>query len=204
MKLEGLPNHFVYSPATIEFMTVVAETCLFLEKSMELSRKEFVEKGVNILSLLYLKTSMLEIPERSYDDETERFVTEEDYNYIKSQIEVLLGDKDTYLETFHPDMAFSDTPIAAFISENMADIYQELKDLAANYQLGETEIMNDAIATCLEAFGEHWGQKLLNALRAIHNIKYSNQDEDSEDESTHYHKDIDRNDYIDFLRDDDF
>ena len=204
MKLEGLPNHFVYSPATIEFMTVVAETCLFLEKSMELSRKEFVEKGVNILSLLYLKTSMLEIPERSYDDETERFVTEEDYNYIKSQIEVLLGDKDTYLETFHPDMAFSDTPIAAFISENIADIYQELKDLAANYQLGETEIMNDAIATCLEAFGEHWGQKLLNALRAIHNIKYSNQDEDSEDESTHYHKDIDRNDYIDFLRDDDF
>jgi len=204
MKLEGLPNHFVYSPATIEFMTVVAETCLFLEKSMELSRKEFVEKGVNILSLLYLKTSMLEIPERSYDDETERFVTEEDYNYIKSQIEVLLGDKDTYLETFHPDMAFSDTPIAAFISENMADIYQELKDLAANYQLGETEIMNDAIATCLEAFGEHWGQKLLNALRAMHNIKYSNQDEDSEDESAPYHKDIDRNDYIDFLRDDDF
>jgi hypothetical protein len=204
MKLEGLPDHFVYSPATIEFMTVVVETCLFLEKSIELSRKEFVEKGVNILSLLYLKTSMLEIPERSYDDETERFVTEEDYNYIKSQIEVLLGDKDTYLETFHPDMAFSDTPIAAFISENIADIYQELKDLAANYQLGETEIMNDAIATCLEAFGEHWGQKLLNALRAIHNIKYSNQGEDSEDESTHYHKDIDRNDYIDFLRDDDF
>ncbi|OJV31916.1 MAG: DUF5063 domain-containing protein [Bacteroidales bacterium 36-12] len=204
MKLEGLPDHFVYSPATIEFMTVVAETCLFLEKSIELSRKEFVEKGVNILSLLYLKTSILEIPERSYDDETERFVTEDDYNYIKSQIEVLLGDKDTYLETFHPDMVFSDTPIAAFISENMADIYQELKDLAANYQLGETEIMNDAIATCLEAFGEHWGQKLLNALRAIHNIKYSNQDEDSEDESTHYHKDIDRNDYIDFLRDDDF
>lgn len=173
MKSEEYPDHFVYSPKAIEFVTVAVETCLFFEKSMEFERDEFVDKCINILALLYFRTSILEIPERSYEDDLERFVSEEDYNYIKNLVESLLGEKDWYLDTFHPDMDYSDTPIAAFVSENIADIYQELKDLAANYQLGEVEIMNDAVAICLESFGEHWGQKLLNALRALHSIKYS-------------------------------
>ena len=203
MKIEHLPDHIVYSPPVIEFVTVTAETCLFLEHAVDLSREEFVNKSVKILALLYLKTSLLEIPSRVYDDETERFVTEEDYNDIKGQVEAILGEQDSYLETFHPDMALSDTPIAAFVSENLADVYQELKDFAANYQLADTDVMNDALVTCLEAFGEHWGQKTLNALRALHNIKYSGQIyEDEADKNSHAGK-LDRNNFVNFLREDD-
>lgn len=202
MKIENLPDHFVYSPPVIEFTTVVAETCLFLEHAVDLSREEFVNKSVKLLSLLYLKASVLEIPSRIYDDETERFVTEEDYNDIKSKVELLLGEQDSYLETFHPDMALSDTPIAAFVSENLADIYQEMKDFAANYRMADTDVMNDALASCLEAFGEHWGQKLLNALRALHNIKYADRSVEEDDIDFHSGK-MDRNEFIDFLRDTD-
>lgn len=203
MEIENLPDHIVYTPPVIEFVTVAAETCLFLERAVDLSRGTFVDKSVKILALLYLKTSMLEIPSRVYEDETERFVTEEDYNDIKEQVEALLGEQDSYLETFHPDMAMSDTPVAAFVSENLADVYQELKDFAANYQLADTDVMNDALVTCLEAFGEHWGQKALNALKALHSIKYSGQaDEDEEDADMASGK-IDRNGFVDFLRDDD-
>jgi hypothetical protein len=28
--------------------------------------------------------------------------------------------------------------------------------------------MNDALVSCLEAFEQHWGQKLLNVLRPLH------------------------------------
>ena len=66
------------------------------------------------------------------------------------------------------DMRYSDEPITAFISENIADIYQEIKDLACNYQTREESIMNDALVNCLEAFEQHWGQKLLNVLRPLH------------------------------------
>jgi len=100
-------------------------------------------------------------------------VTEEDYLYVREQVEQLLGADDSYLEVFHPDMSLSDTPIAAFVSENIADVYQELKDFAASYQLGEVDIMNDALVVCLEAFGQHWGQKLLNAMRALHALRFS-------------------------------
>jgi len=170
---EELPDHIVYSPAVIEFVTVAAETCLFLEHATDQTREDFILKSVKILPLLYLKASLLEIPEPVFDESPERFVTEEDYLYVKEQVEQLLGSDDSYLEVFHPDMALSDTPIAAFVSENLADIYQELKDFAANYQTVDTDIMNDALAACLQAFGEHWGQKTLNALRALHAIRYS-------------------------------
>ena len=172
MHIENLPNHYVYKTETIEFITVVAETCLFLERSAEMEKDEFVDKTLKILPLLYLKASLQPTTEYEGDGYVEQFVTEEDYNFVTEQIKNLLGEEDAFLEVFHPDIQYSDTPIAAFISENLADVYQECKDLAANYQIGETPIMNDAVLSCIENFKEHWGQKTLNALRALHHIKY--------------------------------
>jgi hypothetical protein len=202
MDTDQLPDHIVYSPAVIEFVTVTAETCLFLEHATEFTRTDFVQKIVKILPLLYLKASLLNIPEAVYDDIPERFVSEEDYQYIKEQVEQMLGADDSYLETFHPDMAISDTPIAAFVSENLADVYQELKDFAANYQLADIDTMNDALVTCLVAFGEHWGQKLLNALRALHAIRFSfDFGRDDEGYGPNEKKSIDRNTFLNFLHD---
>jgi hypothetical protein len=204
MDTDQLPDHIVYSVKVIEFVTVAAETCLFLEHAEEFSKTDFIQKSVKILPLLYLNASMLDIPEAVYDDIPERFVSEEDYQFVREQVEQLLGNDDSYLEVFHPDMALSDTPIAAFVSENMADIYQELKDFAANYQLGDIDIMNDALVACLDAFGEHWGQKLLNALRALHSVRFSDgfgMDND-ENEATD-RKSIDRNTFLTFQHEDD-
>lgn len=198
---EELPDHVVYSPPVIDFVTVVAETCLFLENASEGGRDEFIDKSVKILPLLYLKTSLLKVPEPVFGDGAERFVTEDDYLFVKEQMEQLLGADDTYLEVFHPDMALSDTPIAAFVSENMADIYQELKDFAANYQTADTDVMNDALVVCLEAFVEHWGQKLLNALRALHALRYSDSFGEEETEAPQGVK-LDRNAFLGFLHDD--
>lgn len=201
-----MENQFIYSKNVIEFVTVVAETCLFLENCRELSKEDFVVKAVKIFPLLYLKTTLIDKKEAENDDSAERFVTEEDYLYIKEQIEVLLGADDAFLDTFHPDMQYSDTPIAAFISENLADVYQELKDLAANYQIGEESIMESALAACLQTFEEHWGQKLLNALRALHAVRFSDRFGDDEEDSRFNIEDyrkLDRNSFLRFQTDDD-
>jgi len=204
MDTDQLPDHIVYSKKVIEFVTVAAETCLFLEHANEFTKTDFVQKSVKILPLLYLDASLLDIPDPVFEEIPERFVNEEDYQYVHELVEQLLGSDDSYLEVFHPDMALSDTPIAAFVSENMADIYQELKDFAANYQLGDIDIMNDALVACLEAFGEHWGQKLLNALRALHAVRFSEgfglEDSDNESAGT---SSLDRNSFLNFQHDDD-
>ena len=204
METDQLPDHIVYSKHVIEFVTIAAETCLFLEHAAEFTSTDFVQKSVKIMPLLYLNASLLEIPQPAFDDDIERFVNEEDYQFVREQVEQLLGNDDSYLEVFHPDMALSDTPIAAFVSENLADIYQELKDFAANYQLGDVDIMNNALVACLEAFGEHWGQKLLNALRALHALRFSDGfgAEEATEESTNRNK-IDRNSFLNFLQEED-
>ena len=81
-----------------------------------------------------------------------------------------MGADDTYLEVFVEDMRYSDEPITAFVSENISDIYQEVKDLACNYQTRDEAVMNDALVNCIEAFEQHWGQKLLNVLRPLHAV----------------------------------
>lgn len=181
---ENLSVHYVYSPEVIDFVTVAAQTCLFLERLEETDRRTFLEKTGKLLPLLYLKTRMLRLPEQELDGDVQRFVTEEDYNLVQCAVASLLGSDDAYLEVFVEDMRYSDEPVTASIAENIADIYQELKDLAANFQTENEAVMNDALLSCLEAFREHWGQKVLNALRALHVLWLENPDGDDAAEDT--------------------
>ncbi len=194
-------NQLIYSKPVIEFATVAAETCLFLEHAEEEIKPDFISTATRLLPLLYLKTSLLDVSDEETDGNIERFVTEEDYLFVKNQVERLLGADDSFLEVFHPDMPYSDTPIAAFISENLADIYQEIKDFAANFQIGELEIMTSALVACVDAFAIHWGQKLLNALRALHSLRYSDDfgdEEPKENLDPKEYRKLDRNSFLRF------
>ncbi|MBR2936496.1 MAG: DUF5063 domain-containing protein [Paludibacteraceae bacterium] len=166
--MTGENTHYVYSEAAIEFVTVAVQLCLYLEQVKEQEKSDFIEKMLCILPLLYLKARLLPKATEEMDGYPERFVTEMEYEEMRQCVAGLMGEDDAYLEVFVEDMRYSDEPITAFISENIADIYQEIKDLACNYQTREESVMNDALVSCLEGFEQHWGQKLLNVLRALH------------------------------------
>jgi hypothetical protein len=170
----------LHSKENLEFITVAAEFCLFLEQIPEIDKQQFLSRAVKFLPLLYLKTSLLIQNRDDYETEPERIVTETDYELMRNNVASILGMDDNYLEVFHPDMQYSDTPIAASVSENMADIYQELKDFLYNCQLGDDDAMQDSLIYCLVSFRSHWGQKLLNSLRALHQVFY-NENNDNED-----------------------
>ena len=95
------------------------------------------------------------------------------YVRVQSGIAGLLGDDDLYLETFHPDMQYSDTPVAVTISENLADIYQDVGNFISVFKHAQKETMNDSLAACIESFKDYWGQKLVNALRALHYLRWN-------------------------------
>ena len=87
------------------------------------------------------------------------------YESVRQRIATLLGEHDTYLETFQEDMRYSDTPIAAFISENLADVYQDTGNFVSLFRQGNEEAMQEAIVLCTQNFRDYWGGKLLNALK---------------------------------------
>lgn len=91
--------------------------------------------------MLYLKATLLPEAEEDEDAEPELTVTEDMYESVRNRIAGLLGEKDSYLETFHPDMQYSDTPIAAFISENLADVYQDTGNFISLFRQGNEEVM---------------------------------------------------------------
>ena len=176
-------SELIFERNVVEFVTVAAEFCKFLEQAETTPRNAFVDTSLKILPLLYLKAAMLPECERIGDEPLETYVTEETYEVLRINIAGIMADKDDYLDVFVSEMKYSDQPITKFISEELADIYQDIRDFIFVFQLGLNETMHDALATCQENFKLYWGQKLVNTLRALHDAKYNgNNDEDEDDE----------------------
>ncbi len=166
-------NPVIFDRNTVEFVTVAAEFCKFVEQSEGIKRNRFVDTLLKILPLLYLKASMLPACEMEGEEAPESYLTEEDYEVMRLTLSAIMAEKDDYLEVFVPDMAYSDTPIRKCISEDLADIYQDLKNFIFVFQLGFDETMHDSLAICKENFANYWGQTLVNTLRALHDVKYN-------------------------------
>ena len=174
-------SQVIFDKNSIEFVTVAAEYCSFIERSRGADKKSFVDTALKILPLLYLKASLIPECELIGEGDLEVFVTEDDYEYVRLVVAHVMGAQDDYLEVFHPDMAYSDTPIKKTISEDLADIYQDLKDFISVFQLGMNATMNDSLCVCKEHFAEFWGQRLVNTMRALHDVKYNTSDEEADD-----------------------
>ena len=167
----------IVSKQTEDFVRTALEYCVLIEKHTQSGREFFIDNMIKILPLLYLKVSVIPLIEENYDSDLKTKVSEEMYNRVEDAVSQLLSTDNFYLETFHPDIRLSDSPIAVKISEDLADIYQDLGNFIAVFKNGQKETMNDSLALCILNFENYWGQRLLNTLRALHYIKYNNEPE---------------------------
>ncbi|MEA3318319.1 MAG: DUF5063 domain-containing protein [Bacteroidota bacterium] len=184
----------VYSQNVIEFVTVANEYCKFVENTSRFSKKDFLLKAQSLLPLLYLKAVILPSFESINDQENEKFVDELTWNHVFNAVKTKLGYHDDYPEVFDPLTKEQEMMSSASLSDNFADIYQEIKNLLSLFSIGNEEMMNDGIWECKMNFEEFWGQKLVNALRAIHIVLSSNDSLDDEDENNETSEDADMDD----------
>jgi hypothetical protein len=91
------------------------------------------------------------------------------------------GAGDDYQEVFLTGMQFSESALTANISENVADIYQEMKDLVMSFRMLNDEVMEQAVWECKNNFVTLWGQTLVNSLRAVHNLIYADTNEENQE-----------------------
>ena len=174
----------VFSKNVIEFVTVANEFCKFLESSQDLSLTNFVEMAHKILPLLYLKGTMLPDFEESYDAFNEKFVSENDYNLIESNLLNKFGEHNLFDEVFDPLRQENDEPAQLSLAEHFADIYQDIKDFIMQFRDGTQEVMINALWECRQAFEQYWGQRIVNALRVLHHLKYKVVDLDNDQQTT--------------------
>lgn len=165
----------IYSPKTLEFITVASEYCKALEHCREFEQHEFIDVMRNLLPMVYLKVSLIGQIEEA-DGYNEPKVTEDDYNYVRSGVAAVLAEKDDYLDVFVEDFKYSEQPILCTISENLADIYQALRNLLEVFRSNYEDAMQVALYDTVEDFKLYWGQTLLNALKALHDVRFSVKD----------------------------
>jgi hypothetical protein len=166
----------VYSRTVIEFVAVANEFCKYAEQASGIKGEELLKILQRILPLMYIKASLLPQLEPFFENGNEKFVTEADWFSIHDTLCQKFGTADDYLEVFDEKAEDSGGPVISTISEDVTDIYQDIKDFLLLYQTGTAEVMNDAVWECRMNFENIWGQKLVNTMRAIHKFIYSGEE----------------------------
>lgn len=164
------------APNSLAFIALSNEFCSAIENAMEFEKEDFVAKMLKMLPRIYMTVTDIDIEESNEDYYALPYLDERVYDNLRSQLAALMGEDDVFLETFEEDMKYSDAPVSATISEDLADIYQQLYNFVASVRDVDTEAINSIIITCKEDFASYWGQTLCNVLRALHSVFYNKQD----------------------------
>ena len=162
-----------------DIVSLSKDFCELCENAIEFTKEEFTDRTLDLLPRLYWNffdlSAGIPLGEMEYFSD---YVDESMYNRVQGNIASVMGAQDTYLETFEEDMKYSETPITASISENMADIYQPLFNFVAIVHDSEGDQLEEAFINCKEEFESYWSQNLCNVLRALNNVKYLKTEEE--------------------------
>jgi hypothetical protein len=155
----------------LEILTVANEFCLFIEEHERFDKSYIFPYLQRVLPLLYLKGSLLPQVEPNHETDNERYVIEETWEYIFNSFRKLLADDNPYHFT-EPDSAEN---TKTSISENLADLYQDLKDFVILFAKPSYYAKINAVYMCYHLFAQRWGKIIPLLLHQIHYVIYKNQ-----------------------------
>ena len=177
MQEEGTPVHnYVYSSEMVEFVKAANGCCIFLEQLKGTEGRAFIIESVRHLSAVYSTFINTGESEPVLESPGEPTVTEQEWSALFQRVSMILGPHNDILRMAEEGEFDRSELVNHTISEDLADLYQELRDFTSIYSLGMEELMNDAAWELKERFGEHWGAKLLRVLLALHEMYVSGVD----------------------------
>ncbi len=167
---ENMQGTGVYAPEVLEFVMSANEYCKWIEEADQSDSNEFIRSSLQMLSRVYNTFIAIEEMEPLMESSNEKFVTEQDWSLIYQEVMNLLGKHNEYLRIADDDEFDRTDLVPHKISEDLADIYQDLKNFTMQYRQGIEEIMNDAVWEVMDNFENYWSVKLLNALQALNRL----------------------------------
>lgn len=165
-----LEENLTQSKPVIEMLTLANEYCLFFEDAEKFELNDILIYFQRMAPLLYLKGSLLPDVETNDEVFAERFVTEEQWEEVFKTLREKFGDDDRYFIHDHN----YDT-VEASLADNLADIYQDMKDFVMSFQKGRLMSMQNGLVQIKSLFFDHWGPTIINALAAVHRIMHKPQ-----------------------------
>ncbi|MBR6639246.1 MAG: DUF5063 domain-containing protein [Muribaculaceae bacterium] len=159
---------------SLAFIALCNEYCAAIEDARESEKDEFVQSMLRLLPRLYISATDLKIDLLDEEDAYLEPILDEDYyESVRCGIENLMGPEDIFLEVFEEDMKYSDTPIAASISESLADIFQVLYNFVGMVKEAPEQLIPLALVAVRDEFQGYWSRILCNVLRALNQLRYN-------------------------------
>ncbi len=157
---------------SIAFIGLCNEYCISIENAKETARDAFIDNMLRLLPRIYIAATDLQIDILEEDDQfIENILDEDYYDALRRNMEVLLGEDDVYLEVFEEDMKYSDTPVAASISEGLSDLFQVLYNFINTIRDSTDTTVKLALVNVRDDFRSYWSAPLCNVLRALNHLK---------------------------------
>lgn len=159
---------------SLAFIALCNEYCAAIEDVRESDKDDFVQSMLRLLPRLYISATDLKIDLLDEEDAYLEPILDEDYyESVRCGIENLMGPEDVFLEVFEEDMKYSDTPIAASISESLADIFQVLYNFVGMVKEAPEHLIPLALVAVRDEFQGYWSRILCNVLRALNQLRYN-------------------------------
>ncbi len=157
---------------SIAFIGLCNEYCAAVEGARDCDRSSFVDSMLRLLPRIYISATDLRVGVIEDEAYIEPALDEDYYEAVRRNIERLLGPDDVYLEVFEEDMKYSESPVAASVSEGLADIFQVLFNFISTIRDATDDTVALALQSVNEDFRSYWSGTLCNVLRALNHIRY--------------------------------
>jgi hypothetical protein len=168
----------IYSQTVLDMFTVANEYCIFVEKAGSYPSDEIFQYLAKVFSLMYLKGSLIPKLRVEYPEANERFVTEEQWQDVFNELKNKFGEDDIFLSC-DPGEADAE-PERHSLAENLADVYQDMKDFVLLYSKEMQAARENAVHEIGRLFRSHWGHRVLMSQLHLHHLMFR---EDMEEES---------------------
>ncbi len=164
--------------SVVEFREVASEYCALVERRSKVSAVGLLQEVYLLLPKLALSGAKLPTSDRG--DLFENDAHEKYWKKIYSRLGKKLADYNWYREVFDPQGKDKDEPVAAHLSDDLSDIYCELKGGLDVWDEADAAMRRDIVYTWRLMYEIHWGEHVTGAFRAIHSLLYDHIDGEDE------------------------
>ena len=162
------------------FVDAACLYCDLVDRSDALPAFVLLREAETRLLALYTAALALPDPEPPSDDLVSESIAHEDWLVVFRRLQSALGPYDFYREIFDPaamgdpggSIDTGDEPVVSSLADDLADIWRDLRAGLNIWDGASDAARSNLVAEWRESFASHWGQHLVDGLRAIHWWRY--------------------------------
>lgn len=167
---------------TVALAGLGAEFCAVVASCPSMEPRDFCRKILQYLPRIYITISDLTaadadgaLTEPAETGAIYATMDEDTYEAARSQMSTAFGEYDMFLDTPAEQMQYSDTPVAVSLAEKLADLYQQMFDIADTVRNSPQHIWPEIVEDVAYRFDSFLSETICDALRAANFIYHKAQ-----------------------------